>query len=89
MILAPFVSIGASVRFPFVSMSIEGRAAFVSRSFPSGFPSFPVSHPIHGKRETNVAECDDALFRCCRVRSPFLGESPSYSAIRQKTVILR
>ena len=38
MILAPFVSTGEPVRFLFVSMSIEGRSGFVSRSFPAWFP---------------------------------------------------
>lgn len=54
MILAPFVSIGGLLRFPLVSLFAQGWACFVSHSFPARFPSFLVSHPIPGKRETKL-----------------------------------
>jgi len=50
MILAPFVSIGASLRFLLVSVFTEGRAPFVSRLFPIWFP--PVSRFVPYIRET-------------------------------------
>lgn len=64
--MAPFVSIGGPLRFLFVSISTEGRPCFVSRSFPVGFPSFPVSHHIHGKREAKPVE---PAFRCLKHNS--------------------
>jgi hypothetical protein len=52
MISDRFVSVETSPSFPLVFLDDRGRQPLRFLLFSAGFPSFLVSHPIHGKRET-------------------------------------